>query len=444
MMKNRVFLIGLIGLASLMGGVQAQNGFNIPYSQFGIGVFETPFNMPMATRMGGVVYTRAGNNYVNPFNPASYASVEKESFVFDMGLAIQTSTLRDAKGSINDADGNLGYLTFAMPVTNWWKLSGGLMPLTSMDYESVSQGTYLDSGIVKTVYDGTGGTSQFYLGSAFNIPAGKGRTLQAGFNVNYLTGRLERAISFDFQGNDSTYYMNSRRYRDTRISNFTFDFGMQLRQQLGEHYTMGLGLVYKPYRDMTVRDKALIYTYHTSDESLVDTIFPIRGGDDAFDSRLEQSSTFGVGLSFERNNRWLLAVDATFSTWNGMRYTEDSSHSIFGNSAIEYDRYSRYAAGFERIGDMDASSYWGRISWSVGAHYEQGSMYLNLGGTKNRIDAWGTAVGVTLPMRKGRSLLTLSLAYDSYGSTDILQRNTMSLGIAVSSCERWFVKRKYN
>ena len=155
-------------------------------------------------------------------------------------------------------------------------------------------------------------------------------------------------------------------------------------------------------------------------------------------------TAIGVGLTFERNRRWQVAVDATVSAWNGMYYTEDSTHSVLGNSAWRQGLYSRYAMGFERIGDMDASKYLGRISWSFGAHIEQGSMYLDLDGATQRIDEWGAGIGATLPMRKGRSLLTLSLGYSSYGSVDILQRNTLTLGIAVSSCERWFVKRKFN
>ena len=83
-----------MGLMSLMSlSAKAQNGFNLPYSQYGLGVSELPFNMPVASRMGGVVYTRQGNNIINPFNPASYGSIEKESFVFDMGFNIQLSRL---------------------------------------------------------------------------------------------------------------------------------------------------------------------------------------------------------------------------------------------------------------------------------------------------------------------------------------------------------------
>ena len=446
-MKRNIHLTRLLTLTAMtlaVGSLGAQNGFNMPYSQFGIGIGETPFNMPIATRMGGSVYTLAGNNFVNPFNPASYATVEKESFVFDMGLNIQATTLHDDAGSQYDADGNLGYLAIAMPVTAWWKLGAGLMPYTSVDYESVSQGTYMDSGTVKTVYDGTGGGNMVFLGSAFNIPAGKGRTLQAGFNLNYLTGNVERAISFDFQGNDSTYYLDSRRYRQTRLGNITFDLGLQLWQQLGESYTLGLGLVYKPYRDMTVRDKALIYTYHSTDQTLVDTVFPESGGDPSYKSRLEQAQTFGIGLSLERNKRWQLAIDATFADWADMRYTEDTAHAVLGNSAACYGPYSRYTLGMQKMGNMDATSYWGRISWSAGAHLTQGALRLVQDGTEHRIDEWGVGLGLSMPMRKGRSLLTLSLGYSSMGTSEVLQRESFTLGISVSSCERWFVKRKYN
>jgi hypothetical protein len=255
---------------------------------------------------------------------------------------------------------------------------------------------------------------------------------------------VERAISYHFQGNDTTYYMDSRRYKQTLLRNLTFDLGLQLRQPLGERLTLGLGVVYKPYLDMDVKDKALIYTYHLSDESLVDTIFPARGADPDFESRLERPQTVGVGLSLEMDKRWRLAADATWSAWQGMKYTECQEPSIFGNSALRYGTFGNYAVALERMGNMDASNYWGRISWSIGGHLAHGAMRLALGGEELRLDEWGIGAGLTMPMRKGRSLLTLSAGYTSLGSTDVLQRNTLTFGIAVSSCERWFFKRKYN
>ena len=127
-----------------------------------------------------------------------------------------------------------------------------------------------------------------------------------------------------------------------------------------------------------------------------------------------------------------------------MKYTEGSTTPIFGESSLRYGPYSRYALGFERSVNMDASSYWGRIGWSIGVHAERGSMYLMLDGKTQQINEWGGGLGATLPMRKGKSLLSISLAYSSIGSRDLLQRNCLTLGISVSSCEHWFFKRKFN
>jgi hypothetical protein len=442
---KKTLIIGLMGIMCLIGSTTAQNSFNLPYSQFGIGSSDIPYNMPMAVRTGGTIYTRSGNNYINPFNPASYGGIEKESFVFDMGFNIQLNTQRTGDNSLYDANGNVGYLAIGLPVTRWWKLAGGLMPYSSVSYNSVTQqqdtNTY---GTMNTRYQGQGGVSQIFLGSAFNIPAWKGAQIQAGFNVNYLTGRIQRTISYEFADNTVTHWVNSRRLKETRLNNVLFDFGLQMRQAVGENYTLALGLTYKPYQDMKTADNALIYTYESSSEQLIDTIFPAQGEDVDFDSRLEQPHTFGIGLSIERNKRWQVAFDATFSKWHGLRYTEDEGHNIFGHSSLGNGAYSRYAMGFERLGDMDASTYWGRISWSLGAHAERGSMYLSLADGEHQLNAWGLGAGMSLPMRKGRSLLTISVGYDNYGSSDVLMRESVTFGIAVSSCERWFVKRKYN
>lgn len=433
-------------MLGFVGSSVAQNAFNLPYSQFGIGTPESFGTAAMSDRMGGVVYTRGGAHWVNPYNPASYACVGTESFVFDMGANIQLSRLRNNSTSAKDADGNVSHLFFAMPVTSWWKIGGGLMPFTNVDYQSVAQGTYGDGGTVKTVYDGFGGTSMAFIGSAFNIigDGARGRALQMGFNVNYITGTINRRIFYIFEGNDSTHYINSCHHKYSRVGNFTFDLGLQWREPLGERYALGVGLTYKPYRNMDISDKALVYTYYGNGETPTDTVFPAPGTDASFASTLEMSHTVGIGLSFERTGRWMIAADATFAQWSGMKYTEGLTNSLFGSSAASYGPYSSYALGFEKSGSMDASSYWGRISWSAGVHVQQGLMRLMLNGTESRIDEWGASAGVSLPMRKGRSLLTLSVGYSSMGDKELLQRETITFGIGVSTCERWFVKRKYN
>lgn len=446
-MRNKR-IIGLLGLLGLLGGMQAQNGFNMPYSQFGIGLSDLPWSVPMVSRMGGVAYTTSGSNFINPFNPASYGSIGMESFVFDMGAGIQLTRLQNSQEHANDADGNISQLMFGFPLTKWWKVAAGLLPYSSVDYESVSQGTYLSNSVVKNRYDGTGGASLVFVGSAFNILDGgaDGRRLQAGFNVNILTGRIYRYLTYEFQGIDSTHYIDQRRKKETKLANVMFDLGVQYWEPLNEKFTLGVGITYKPYRKMNIDDEVLVYTFHIGDPDQwpVDTIFPSAGQSSTFGSTLELDHTLGIGLSMAYGHRWLVAADATFSGWSGMKYTEGLTPPVFGKSTLDYGPYSRYALAIEKTGDMDATSYWGRISWSAGAHIENGAMRLNINGNNEVIDAWGCGLGATLPMRKGRSLLTLSVGYRSFGNENLLQRNSLTFGIAVSSCERWFVKRKYN
>lgn len=435
----------ILALAAVVLGhaALAQNSMNVPYSQYGIGEGTMPYNMPFANMMGGVVYSRSTSNTINPFNPASYAAIEKESFVFDMGLGIEMSTLRDTKSSLFDADGNVSYLTVGFPITKWWKTSLGLMPFSDVNYQSASVDTLSYGGQcpVKNVYEGTGEVSQMYWGNGFNIT----KNLSVGFNVNYLYGSVQRAISYDFESGDSSYYfVNSRRLKNTFIKNLTFDLGLQYRQPLGEKYSLGVGLVVKPRRVMSVKDNALVYTYMTN-ESLRDTIFPLPGVESEYSSTLEQPLTVGGGLSLSRNDRWMVAADVTYAACSGLRYTENENINIFGHSALRYEKNLRTAMGFEWSGNKNSSSYVERMAWRAGVHYEQGRLNLTLNdGTDYELNEWGFGMGCSMPMRKGRSVLNLSVGYSVVGTQDPLQRSRLTFGISIGSCESWFVKKKYN
>lgn len=431
-MKIRELLM-ICALLVAAGTARGQNGLNMPYSQYGVGESGMPFNMPFSMGMGGAVYTLSGSNYVNPFNPASYASVQKETFVFDMGLNIQMSRLKDASASLYDADGNIGYLAVAFPLTKWWKTSVGLMPGTDMSYAS-SKIDSTEGGAMKTIYDGMGGVSQAYWGHAFNI----GKRLSVGMNMNYMFGSIGRQIVYDFQGNDSTYWVDSYRRKESTIRSLFLDLGLQYRQPLGEKYTLGLGLVCKLPKASRVTDVALVAT------ALGDTIFPLPGQENTYTSTLEQPLTLGAGLSLERNNRWLVAADFTHAPWSGLKYTENTTYSLFGRSALSYGENSRFSLGFDYKGNKDATQYIRRIGIRAGIHYEQGKLRLNLDGNDYCLNEFGMGAGLAFPMRKGQSVMNLSIHYAHYGSLSPLMRNSVTIGISVGSCESWFVKRKYN
>lgn len=452
----KYIVVALLVALSTKGSTMAQNGINSPYSQYGIGQTNLPYNVPAFSALGGVVITRTSTNTINPFNPASYACIGKETFVFDMGLSIEMSTLRNNSNSLYDADGNLGYLSMGFPLTKWWKVAMGVMPLTDISYESVQSADVTDvaAGLsegytARTIYEGTGGVAQFFVGSGFTLhdgQDGKRPELRAGFNINYLNGSLTRAITYDFPGNDSTYMMDSRKQKDTYLSNLLIDMGLQLDVPLGSEYQLGLGLTCKLPRKMQVKDDAMIYTFVTSGavEYIRDTIFPESGMSSEYESDLEQGLGIGLGVSMQRFNHWLVALDGSWAPWSGLKYTEDQSHNLFGVSPLRYDDNYNMSFGLQRLGDKNSSRYMRRITLSGGFHYEVGKLRLSLNGTDHVLNEWGLGAGMALPMRKGRSVLNLSVSYSSFGTTDLLRRNMVSFGISIGSCESWFVKRKYN
>lgn len=431
----------MVLLLSLCPDARAQNGINAPYSQFGVGMGNQPYNMPFAAMTGGAVYARSGYNFVNPFNPASYAAIQPASFVFDIGFNVDMNRISTPSASLYDADANIGYLAFAFPILKWWKTSVGLLPYSDINYESV---LFNEPDAVKTRYEGTGAVNQFYWGNAFNIvSSSNGTSLQAGFNINYLMGSVVRGITYDFQGDDSTYFLDSRREKTTRIRNFTFDLGLLYNQPLSSKYTLEVGLVCRTPQAMSVTDAAAVYTFMTRNgvEYLIDTVFP-RTGSNEYKSTLEQPLAVGVGLALLGHNRWRVSTDMEWSAWKGLKYTENASFNIFGQSTLSYDSYSRYSLGMQWLGNKDATKYMHRIAFSGGLHCDRGLMYLS---TSNEpINEVGFGLGASLPMRKGRSLLNIGVAYSRFGNADLLTNSCTTISLSIASCESWFVKRKYD
>lgn len=444
-MKNRKHFALLIALmvSAFTVPTYGQNGLNIPFSQYGVGFSTTPYSIPFASQMGGIAYTRQAANMINMFNPASYAAIQPTSFVFNMGLGIEMSTFTDPNTSVYDADGNIAYLALGFPLSKWWKTAIGILPLTSVSYESVQTQTDPVWGENKTRYEGVGGVTKVFWGHGFNVTD----KLSLGMNVNFLFDHLNRAITYHFPGNDSTYFMDARREKTTIIHNFTFDFGAQYTQPIGEDYTLLAGLTFTPHRSMKVDDNSLIYTFVTyaATEYIRDTIFPLAGQNGEYTSTLEQPYIVGLGLALQRNDIWSIAFDATYSPWSGLKYIENEDYNIFGESALRYGDNFKGAIGIQRLGDKNAQHYLRRVTYSAGFHLEKGKLQLQpVGSDLTSIDEWGIGFGMSLPMRKGRSVLDLSVNYSSMGTADMLRRNCFTIGIGLGSSDTWFQKRQYN
>ena len=84
----RIFKTISLFVASLLAiTLHAENGMNSPYTRYGfgqLGMMETGVNKGMG---GTGIGVRSGNQ-INMLNPASYASVDTLTFLFDVGMSL--------------------------------------------------------------------------------------------------------------------------------------------------------------------------------------------------------------------------------------------------------------------------------------------------------------------------------------------------------------------
>ena len=439
--KNKGLLFVL--LLSITLSIFAQNGVNSPYSQFGVGELKTFYFHPYTNSMGGLSYTIRKNNMINNNNPASYTAMDSNSFVFDMGLAADFVTLTNNEESLYDADAALTHILLGMPLTKWWRTSIGILPFSEVSYITTKNLYTMGNGdslFSQSVYDGTGGVTKFYWGHAFKIT----KNLSVGFNVNYLFGKETRAITFEFP--DSAHMLNSRKLKETHIDNFTFDFGLQYFHELNEKYTLGLGLTYSSVpSNLKVKDNSVVYTFVSQGmlDYVRDTIFPAV----EYESTLDMPHIVGVGLSLMRNEKWMVGLDASYSSWNMPKYTENTTNDIFGGwTAFDYTESYRFAFGGEKMGDYLASKYFEKMSFRAGVHLELGKLCVlnQLTGTNETLNDFGIHAGVSLPARKMKSIINLNFQWGFYGVKEILRKNYFQIGLSLSTSDTWFKKRKYD
>lgn len=427
--------ISVVLLFTLCATAGAQNGFNLPYSQFGLSETHSAYNSPLGSGIGGALYATRGYNTINPYNPASYSAIEMESMVLDIGMSLRRYRQSDAANSISDFDGSLSHLALAFPLTKWWKTAVGLTPHNETEYESTYHGTMDDGTQVNTIYDGNGSIYRAFWGNGFNITP----RLTVGFNLNYLYGDIDRGLKYDILGSDTSHYADSRRVKHTHISSLAFDLGAQYQMPIDEKRSLTWGLTVSLPRKMSTHDTAWVYTLVEGSDAANSIIDSTHYASDA-----TLPLGVGFGVAYEYDQLWRLAADLHYAPWHGMKYEEGLTPSVFPQSNVDYTANYRAALAVSWLGNRNASSYWQRIGISAGVHYDYGRLALLLTSGNERVDEWGAGMNFSFPIRKGRSKIQLSMGYSSMGSKDLLRVECYTFGLTLSSCEQWFVKRKYN
>jgi hypothetical protein len=425
---NKIYKIAkTIGVLFLMLGAftlaEAQTTTSSPYSRYGIGDFQFR-GLSQNIGMGGISYGLEGANNLNPGNPASYSSLQFTSF--DAGVASNIVKYSDGIQSQRTSTTSLSYLAFGFPVSKKWGTSFGLTPYSSVGYNINPAPEMGPNGEnIKYSYKGSGGLSQFYVGTAYKIT----KSLSLGINVAYLFGSILREQTIEFP--DTSYSYNTHVKNTISVGDVNLTYGLQYNKQLKNDYKLIIGVTGSFTNNIHATNTILEerYTYRGGLQYPKDSL-PETG---IVKGSLKLPAKIGVGIAI-KNNKVMAGVDFSMQNW--------SKYEAFG--ATENLKNSYFVAGgLEYIpGTSTSREYIKAIKYRAGLHFSQ--TYLELRGTQ--LNETGVTVGLGLPIPKSLSVASVSFEYGLRGTTDnqLIRENYMRINIGFSFNDTWFIKRKYD
>ncbi len=403
--------------------VYGQSDLSSPYSRFGLGDISTGSPNTILKGMGGVSNAMSGRTLLNPNNPASYASLDTLSFVFDAGFYIKTANYSTNKLTEKGSNASFDYASVGMSLSRWWKIGLGIMPYSNREYNVITD--HYDLGFYNVAFQGEGGISKVFFANGFRIT----KDLSVGVTASYIFGTLIDNTTIYFP--DSTYYLNGRRSIDMRISDFKFDYGLMYKLPisscdvtLGFTYTQGSDIASK--RDLFIRN--MFKGYGNLAENPIDTLQYIE--DEIVNISLPHG--FGGGVSVGKKG-WLVGADFNWAGWKGfeMNGVNDSLQNSW-NVAI---------GGSFKPESTSISKYYKKITYRAGFHFDQ--TYYNVYGQS--INKYGVTLGVGLPVPRSLTSFNVAVEFGSMGTTknNLVKETYFNISISMSIYDRWFMKKKY-
>jgi len=429
MLKKSQKAIKILPLLLLLLVISSENNaqiaINSPYSRFGIGELATRKDA-FHFGMGGLSTAVSSNRHVNPYNPASNFAYDTLSFIFSGGIIASRGTLKTDDLSNRYSFATLGYLAFGFPVSKSFKASFGLLPVSNVGYNIVSNESIQNVGNARYIYQGSGGINDFY-GSLSYEPI---KNLSIGVKMAYMFGKADLSRSIFFP--DSVGYLNTRVDNYVQVGDLYFEYGLQYHHKISSKYLLGLGLIYTPQQNVKANENYLVRTYFPTSigiESYRDTIasrLNNRGN-------LRMPAKAGIGFTIKRSEHWMAGADITWQEWSAFQAfnRNDSLRNTIQISLGGEFMPSRSFTG----------NYWKRVKYRMGFRFQE--TYLELKG--KQINEFGISFGVGLPISRSLSTINAAVEFGQLGTkaSGLIQNNyfRMTLGIAV--WERWFVKNKY-
>ena len=368
----------------------AQSGTNSPYSQYGLGTLGEQsggFNRGM----NGLGIGFNEHNQVNSLNPASYATIDSLSFIFDAGISGQITSYSESGVKVNAKNANFEYVIAGFRLAKRLGLSFGLLPFSNIGY-SYSNTKALNStdgstSVVKATntYSGTGGLHQVYLGLGWSPFKG----FAIGVNAAYLWGDYSRSVINSYT---DAYANTLSKYYTAEVHNYKLDFGMQYTQKITKNDAITLGVTYGLGHKLSSDPKCQIISTNAQTAVADTATYSIGNG-------LELPHSYGVGLMWNHANRWRVGADYTLQKWSSVAYPKfDTSTNSYELVSGQFADRHKMTVGGEFCPDERSHNFFKRVHYRMGASYAID--YLKRKG-QNGPKAYSESAGYGIPIANG-------------------------------------------
>lgn len=418
-------------LLFVSSGAMAQSLTSSPYSKYGLGELGGQ-NLPQLRAMGGIStgIRSLGSYYnINTENPASYSSIRL--MAIDIGVYGNFSTQQRENIKQSNKNFSLGYLSFAVPVSQKSALSFGFKPYSSVGYRYSAPGT-IDTMNINSVYSGEGGLTKAYFGYGQQI----GEHFSIGANAGYIFGKIEENQEAQYPLNSGA--LNSKIENSRAINGFSLDYGIQYFTNINDDY--GLVIGYSGNSGHSLRSKATQSATRTfgnetdiEDNIALDTISYKEFARQDIIMPLEHK----VGFSFRKHNSWLIGGDFHYGKWSDFQEGD-----VAGNFE---DRYG-FAIGGSLTPDYTSNRYFSLVDYRLGFRYDKTQLRIN----EQDINDMAITVGLGLPLPSNRQStfykINLSAEFGQRGtlSSNLVKENYITLRLGFTLNDRWFQRYKYD
>lgn len=428
-MHNRLALIVLAtaSLILLPISISGQKLVNSPFARYNLGILE-PAGSFRSIGMGNTGMAMRDNSSIFFYNPASYSSVDTNSFLFDFGLDYGVNQISDGKSKYTSGDLNFDHLLLGFPITKGMGFAAGVYS-KSNGYYNISESVKVGdpdydplTGAYTSFHNGSGGLTNFFIGSGVNIT----KYLSAGINMTLLFGSINRINELDFADFYNVYHDNVA--EKLQVTGLNFDYGLQLSAPLKKDHFLNAGVSFSSGK------------HYKSSFSSLTTRYTAYGGKDTLSYSSDDSTKaflpgmLRMGLAFGKKNKFVGGIDLVLTKWSEAEfhgsggYLGNTRELLFGAEYIP-DKFSNY-------------SLFKRMEYRAGGHIEDN--YLVLNGIQVR--EYGASLGLGIPMRMLSKInIFIDFTRKSYsGPAFSHYENYFTTGISLNFYDQWFLKHKYN